>query len=378
MKGSIVKRGDKYSIVIDVGRDALGNRKQRWFSGFNSRKDAEKELPRILIKLDDGELIDNNNIRFKNFMYDWLEHKKIDEDLSPTTIDGYENIVLNHIIPTLGNLKLQDIKPYNLQKYFDIKSKALSPVTLNNHKRILKSALIYALDMELIPKNPMNKIKAPKNKKEETQVLNIEQSKNLIDEVQHNMTLKTPVTLALLLGLRRGECLGLTWDNIDFQNKVMTINQNLEYVKGKYYFKEPKTKKSKRTIAIPSSVLSILEEHKKWQAEMKLRSGGTWRNEYNLVCTRKSNGLPITPNVLSDSFRSFLKSHKLPVIRFHDLRHTNATLMLAAGVSAKVAGNRLGHSSISITLDLYSHVLESVDKDAADRIDLLINKENVQ
>lgn len=121
MKGSIVKRKDSYSIVIDVGRDAFGKRKQRWFSGFKSKNEAEKQLPRILVKLEDGELIDNNNITLGNFLNDWLKGKIKKDNLSPTAIDGYSNIIFNHIIPTIGKLKLQDIKPYNLQKYFDIK-----------------------------------------------------------------------------------------------------------------------------------------------------------------------------------------------------------------------------------------------------------------
>lgn len=372
MKGSIVKRGDYYSVVIDIGRDAFGKRKQRWFSGFNSKNEAEKQLPRILVKLEDGELIDNNNITLGNFLDDWLKGKIRKDNLSPTTIDGYNNIIFNHIIPTIGKLKLQDIKPYNLQKYFDAKVEELSPRTLSNHKRVLSSALIYALDMDLIEKNPLPKVKLPRQKKQETRILTIDECNLLLKEVQNNLTLKMPVTLALLLGMRRGEVLGLSWDAVDLDNKTISIIQNLEYVDGKYYFKEPKTLKSKRTISIPGSLVPILRDHYKWQCEMKVGSKNTWGTDKNLVCTRKINGLPITPHVLSDMFNKFLKTHSLPHIRFHDLRHTNASLMLTAGVSSKVASNRLGHSKTSITLDLYSHVMESIDREAAEKIDNIL------
>lgn len=378
MKGSIVKRGDSYSIVIDIGRDAFGKRKQRWFSGFKNKKEAEKQLPRLLIKLEDDELIDNNNITLGNFLDDWLKSKIHKDSLSPTTVDGYRNIIFKHIIPTIGRLKLQDIKPYNLQKYFDIKYGILSARTLSNHKRVLSSALIYALDMDLIEKNPLTKVKLPRQKKEETKILNIQECNLLLQKVENNLTLKMPVMLALLLGLRRGETLGLSWDAVDLENKTISVIQNLEYVNGIYYFREPKTLKSKRMISIPESLVDILREHYRWQCEMKIGSKNTWGTEKNLVCTRKKDGKPITPHSLSDMFNKFLKSNGLPHIRFHDLRHTNASLMLASGVSSKVAGNRLGHSKVSITLDLYSHVLESVDREAAEKIDMIIkNNTNI-
>lgn len=376
MKGSIIKRGEKYSIVIDVGRDALGKRKQRWFSGYTSYKEAENELPRILVKMQDGELIDTKAITLGKFATDWLEHKIKYDKIADTTRAGYTNIINKHIIPTIGKLKMQDVKPYNLQKYFETKltskDNPLSSFTLCNHHRVLKSMFIYAEDMGIIEKNPMNKVKVPKDKKNETKVLTIEESQRLLDVVQNSDFLKMPVSLAILLGLRRGECLALSWDKVDFDNKIITIDQNLEYIDKQLIFKEPKTLKSNRKIAITDSIVTLLKKHKKWQLEMTMRSGGTWRNEYNLVCTRKSDGSPITPHVLSTYFKKFLIKNNFPEIRFHDLRHTNATIMLAANISAKVAGTRLGHSNTSITLDLYSHVLESIDRDVADKIEQLI------
>lgn len=220
--------------------------------------------------------------------------------------------------------------------------------------------------------------KPPREKKEERTSLTVEESKVLLEMVSNNHTLRMPVTLALLLGLRRGECLALSWDDIDFKNNTININKTLEYVKGEYYFNTPKTEKSRRTIAIPQSLIPILKEHKRWQNEMHLRSGGTWKNKYNLVCTSKIGGNLMKPTGLSDAFRNFLIKNELPQVRFHDLRHTNASLMLAAGVSAKVAGSRLGHSNISITLDLYSHVLETVDQEAAAKLDTILDNKKVQ
>lgn len=369
MKGSVVERNGKYSIVIYLGRDSLGKKKQRWVSGFDTKKAAERELPRLLVKLQDGELLENNKITFGKFIESWLESKIKKDNLSPTTIDGYNNIVFNHIIPTIGELKMQDIKPFSLQKYVDIKHEELSSKTLNNHKRILTSAFLYAIDMEILDKNPMTKVKFPREKKAEIIPYDIEQTITLLELIQNNKTLNTPVTLSIMLGLRRGECLGLRWSDIDFINNKIYIKQNLEYVKGVYYFKDTKTIKSQRTITAPNVLMDYLKEHRKWQKEIMLKSGGTWINEHDLVCTRMLNGKPIIPHSLSGMFKHFLSSNKLPHIRFHDLRHTNATLMLALGTNSRVAMQRLGHSNISITLGLYSHVLESVDQEVADRFD---------
>lgn len=375
MRGSIVKRGEKYSIVIYLGKNEFGKPIQKWFSGYSTKKEAERDLPRLLVKIQDGELIDKNKITFKSFVEEWLKNKIKKDDLSPTTIDGYENIVYNHLIPVLGALKIQDIKPYSIQKYVDQKSDTLSPKTLNNHKRVLSSIFIYATDMEVIEKNPMQKVKFPREKSTEVVPYDLNECIQLLDLIQDNITLSMPVTLSMFLGLRRGECLGLRWSDIDFKNNRISINQNLEYVKSVYYFKEPKTKKSKRTLAAPQVLMDYLKERQKWQKEMVLRTGGNWKNEYDLVCTRK-DGQPITPHVLSDMFRVFLQKNGLKKIKFHDLRHTNATLMIGSGVNTRVAMQRLGHSKVSITLGLYSHVLEEMDRDAADRFDDMFKSNN--
>ena len=259
MRGSIVKRGEKYSIVIYLGKNEFGKPIQKWFSGYSTKKEAERDLPRLLVKIQDGELIDKNKITFKSFVEEWLKNKIKKDDLSPTTIDGYENIVYNHLIPVLGALKIQDIKPYSIQKYVDQKSDTLSPKTLNNHKRVLSSIFIYATDMEVIEKNPMQKVKFPREKSAEVVPYDLGECIQLLDLIQDNITLSMPVTLSMLLGLRRGECLGLRWSDIDFKNNRISINQNLEYVKGVYYFKEPKTKKSKRTLAAPQVLMDYLK-----------------------------------------------------------------------------------------------------------------------
>lgn len=373
MRGSIVQKGKYFYVVVYLGRNDFGKKEQRWFSGFKTRKQAEKALPRILVKVEDGELHRSNNKDLGSFLKEWLFSKTKKDALSPTTVDGYENIINNHLIPSLGQLKLQDIKAYNLQKYFDSKFGELSARTLANHKRVLSSALSYAEDMELIENNPIRKVRMPRERKEEIIPYSLEEAKMLLEKISDNRLLCIPVSLALLLGLRRGECLALRWSDIDFENNIIHIRQNLECVRGICYLKEPKTINSIRDISAPETLIQILKEHQKWQREMKLRSGGSWINENDLICVKPSDGGIIKPTRISDSFRKFLLENNLPLIRFHDLRHTNATIMLAAEISSKVAQKRLGHSNVSITLDLYSHVLQSVDYSASEKIEKLFN-----
>jgi integrase len=374
MRGSIVKRNTGYSIVVDIGHDANTNkRKQKWFGGFKSEVEAEKALPKILIKAQKGLLVQNNNSNFEDFIVEWLKGHALKQNLAATTLDGYENIVNKHVVPELGKLKLQKIKPYNIQNYFDLKFKTLSATTLDQHYIVLNKAFGYAKKMGYIEENPCPNTERPKQKHTETKVYNIEECKLLLDKIYDNKALYIPVTLALLLGLRRGEVLGLRWCDIDFANKEISIMQTIQRVNSVFIFKEPKTVKSKRVLAVTDDILELLKGHIKYQKLLKLQSGGRWKNEHGLVCTR-SEGEPFTPHCISDQFKIFLENNGLPHIRFHDLRHINATLMLTAGVQSKVAGDRLGHSKTKITLDLYSHVLKQVDRSAAEKIKEVLSR----
>lgn len=369
MRGSVVERNGRYSIVLYLGRGADGKKRQRWFSGYKSIREAEKALPRLMVKLQDGELIENNVHIVSGFFTEWLDKRIIKDNLAATTVDGYKNIINNHIIPTIGTYRLQELKTYDIQNYIDKKSLELSARTLDNHKRLLTSAFLYALDMGLIENNIISKVRFPRKIKSEIKPYTVDEAKELLEVVQTNKLLKMPVILALLLGLRRGECLGLRWSDVDFKNNKINIEQNLERVKGEFIFKDTKTQNSKRSLTAPSGLIELLIEHKKWQKEMILRSGGEWINEHNLVCTKIKSGLPLSPNQISSSFKVFLNDNKLRHIRFHDLRHTNATLMMLSKVSTRVAMQRLGHSDITITLGLYSHVLEEMDIGVADTFD---------
>lgn len=179
--------------------------------------------------------------------------------------------------------------------------------------------------------------------------------------------MELPIALGVGLGLRRGEILGLRWDDIDFESETLTVSNNLVQTSNGSISKEPKSETSNRTIDLPDSLTVLLRKHKKIQAENKLLLGPSYDNSGFVCC--KADGTPYTPGYCSKKFKKFLEDNNLPHIRLHDLRHSNATLMLKYGVQPKVASSRLGHSSIAITLDLYSHVLPEMQREVANQID---------
>ncbi|MFN1873244.1 site-specific integrase [Clostridioides difficile] len=193
----------------------------------------------------------------------------------------------------------------------------------------------------------------------------------MLIEKLNNSIIEMPILLMLLLGLRIGEVAGLKWSDVDLDNSIININQILIYANSKIIFKEPKTEKSKRTLSVPKELIEKLKIEKLKQNKMKLQ--GTLENENNLVCLN-TNLKPWIPTTLSKTFHNFIKRNNLRNIRVHDLRHTNASLLLLGGTNMKVVSERLGHTDIKITMNRYSHVLEEMDKEASDNLSKLLFK----
>ncbi|MEA4827195.1 MAG: site-specific integrase [Clostridium sp.] len=369
--GYIRKRNKKYSPVIQLDRDPdTGKIKQKSLGSFKTKKEAEIVLNDALVKLNNNTFVIPEKLLLKDFLMTWLDTYAI--NLSPTTYVGYKQIICNHLIPELGNIELQKLHPIKIQQYYNSKSKNLKGKTLLQHHRVLRKALNYAWKMQLLSKNPADLVDAPKVKKFEATVLEPKDVKRLLNAVK-NTRFEVPTNLALSLGLRLGEILGLRWSDVDFQNETITIEQTLVRAGTTLIFKDPKTEGSKRVISSPIELLNLLKDHKIKQMELQIRSGGEYINKHNLVCT-KDNGDTLNTSSFSHAFGDFIKKLDIPHVRFHDLRHTNATLMLLSGTPAKVASSRLGHSTINITLDLYSHVLKDMNKDAAERLNEVIYK----
>lgn len=377
MRGHIRKRGNKYAIVVDMGRDPVsGKRQQKWFSGYESEKEAEKAIADIISKIYNNNFISPKKITVKEYLEDWLQTYG-QEYLAKTTLETYTINIKKHIVPYLGSIKLQDLKPIHIDKFLhkmlregrvDGKGGLAKATVLKIHK-ILSRALNNALKLQLIEKNPAVYVEAPRVSNAATDVLTIDQIRELLNLCK-GTSMEIPVNLAVGLGLRRGEVLGLQWSDISFQEKTLTVSEVLARTTKDVFLKEPKTEKSRRTLIVPGDLLQLLKKHRKEQMELKLVLGPEYE-DHNLVCCR-NNGQPINPSTFSYHFKTFLQKNNFPHIRFHDLRHTFATVLMANNVSPKIASSVLGHTNISTTMDLYSHVLTDMKKEVADKISQVI------
>lgn len=290
----------------------------------------------------------------KDYLYEWLESYKI--QLSYNTIRGYE-VNIRHIIRYIGNVELAELTYSDIQKCYKELLKTLSGTSVLYCHRVLRSALHHAERLDFINKNPCDFVYPPRKNKPHIKILDEKQLQKLLTEISGTW-LYNPVMLSAVLGLRRGEVLALRWSDVDFRRNVIYIEYSAMIVDNQFTLSTVKTDKSHRMILI-SDVLSDYLYH---------YMACVTRSEY--VCSRYNK--PISPNVLDKYFRLTVDRLGLPRVRFHDLRHTNATLLLQKGIPVKVVSERLGHSSVSITLDTYSHMLLDMQKDSSEAFDNLI------
>jgi integrase len=303
----------------------------------------------------------------------WLA--TVREEVAPKSHERYAEIVQNFLVPSLGNLALVKLAPSHIQEAYnawalsgrrDGKTGGLSPRTRHHIHRILRSALTRAVEQQLLARNPADAFR--KVERREMVTLSAEQSARLLVTIKHSRVY-WPVLLALSTGMRRGEVFALRWKNVDLSRGSVHVVESLEQTKAGIRFKSPKTDRT-RSIMLPEFAVGELRRLKKQQAEELLRIGIRQTGE-TLVCAR-ADGEPLQPQSLTHQFtRLISRVRDVPRIRFQDLRHSHATQLLLAGVHPKVAQERLGHASITTTLDLYSHVTETMQNDAAKRLDAL-------
>ncbi len=358
---------------------ATGKRRTETITVRGTRKDAEKELRKILRALDVGDYVEHHNKTVREYMAQWLEIVR--GQVSPRTHERYGEIVNGYICPELGNHKLSKLTPIVIQNTYilwenggrrDGKKGGLSPRSRLHIHRILKSALKTAVQYQLLVKNPADALKAPKVDRTKMAILTASESAKLL-EISKSANLYMSSLIALTTGMRRGEIVALRWKNVDLDKSLIRVVESVEQTKKAIRFKPPKNGKT-RVITLPSFAVDELSQLKTKQAEELLRLGIRQDGE-SFVCGRQDGGV-LQPNTLTFYFASFIKSLKdFPKIKFHDLRHTHATQLLMSGIHPKVASERLGHSSISITLDIYSHVLENMQNDAAAKLDSVFRSE---
>ena len=374
MRGHLKKRSkDSWSIVIDLGKDASGKRKQKWHTVKGTKKEAEAELSRLLNEVNMGRYIEPTRMLVAQYLEIWLKDYA-EPNVSPKTHERYSQIIHQNINPKLGQHPLSKLKPLHIQAFYSEcllngrkhGAGGLSARTVLHFHRLLRKACLQAVKWQLLAHNPAEAVDPPRPQRKEMNALNEMETALLLDKLDGE-PLFAPIALAVTTGLRRGELLALSWKNINLDSGVITINRSLEQTKAGLRFKPPKTERSRRQVPLPSIASDILREHRKKQTEERLRLGPAYQNN-DLVFPRP-DGTTMAPNAFSTNFAAFIRRSGLKHIRLHDLRHTHATQLLQQGINPKIVGERLGHASITMTLDTYSHVLPGIQEDAVLKFD---------
>jgi len=386
-EGTIFYRKDKKLWVaqMTVGHDPDTVKIKRVTFYGKTRKEAREKLNKALVDLTEGTFVEPSQITVKQWITTWLQ-EYMKPHLRPTTWGNYETLVRCHIIPAIGEIPLRKLRPEHLQKLYndllkngrkDGKEGGLSPRMVRYTHSIIHHALEQAVKNGLVVRNVSKATERPKQPKKEMATLTAEQVDALLEEAK-NDRLYPALVLEFHTGLRLGELLALRWEDVDLKAGLVSVKRSLARVKNeepgdkktKIIFQEPKTGKGIRTIPIPADVVSVLRTHKIRQTEERLKLGPSYNTE-GLVFTSATGG-PIWPESFRRYWKSLLKRANLPDIRFHDARHTFATLMLELGEHPKTVQEILGHSRISQTLDTYSHVRPEMMRGAVERLaDLL-------
>lgn len=379
MKGHIRLRSkDTWALVIDLGKDADGKRRQKWVTVHGGKRKAQQELNRILSELDAGNYIEPSGQSLDKYLNDWL--LSVEATIALKTYSRYEEIIKLHIIPALGKIELQKLNGLHLESYYNqarisgrLDGKGgLCGQTLLHHHRVLAKAMKRAERLKLRSGNPCLDIDAPKAIHHEIVPLNEIQTIGLL-QAANNTRLYAPILVTVTTGLRLGEILALRWIDVELDIPELAVNRTLQRIKGHgLVVKEsPKTRSSRRKVALSAVTVEALRTHLIGQKKEQLLLGVLW-NDNGLVFPSE-DGSYWGPDAVSHQFSNLAKKNGF-ALTFHGLRHTHATHLLRAGVDFKVTSDRLGHSNIAITLDLYSHVLEDSRQEAADIIDVVFKK----
>ena len=373
MKGGIRKRSkDSYAIFISLGKDAVtGKYNYHWETVRATKKEAEKRRTELLHQLDTGAFIKPSKTTFTEYLERWLKDYARPK-ISPRGYERYVGIIKKYFIPEMGFIPLTQLKPEHIQRHYtNIRSQGLKPETVRFHHALIHKALQTAIKWGLLNRNPADGVDIPKNGHTEMQTWDDFEVRQFLDTAKNSIYYALFHT-ALFTGMRRSELLGLKWADVEIQQ--IDVCRSLHHLKdGSYIFTQPKSEKSKRTIALsPSSVL-VLAEHKERQQAVRTMLGETLGKDDLVFSTPQ--GSPLRPNTITRAWTMLAAKAGVKPIRLHDARHTHASLMLKQGIHPKIVQERLGHSTISMTLDIYSHVAPGLQEAAAKSFDTLVNPE---
>jgi integrase len=339
-----------------------------WPETYPTERAAKRKQTELLASAHKGQQADPNRMTVRELMLEWLEGESR-RRVRPTTLEDYEAQVRLHVLPALGNARVHSLTTPILQRYYDGllaagKSRRLAQVALQR----LRSALSYAVHMQYVPYNAATEVRIVAPERKEMKVWTPEQAGRFLEVARHHAY--HPLwDLALNTGMRRGELLGLRWDDIDLERATLAIRRTVEPVRGGLTVQRPKNGRE-RLIELDATGVAILREHRARQGERRLKLGDAWEDPDIVLAT--NIGTYITPTNVTRAFIDLVARAGVERIRVHDLRHTAATLMLLAGTPIKVVSERLGHASIQITLDYYAHLLPAMQRESAEKVRQLL------
>ena len=376
MKGHVKQRSKgSWTIWIDIGRDPeTGKRKQQTITVHGSKKDAERELRAILTRIEGGAHVKPTKLTVGEYLEQWLQDYAA-VNTGPRTYEGYAGIVHGHLIPALGSIPLVALQPQHIQTYY---SKALqsgrkdgkgglSAQTIRHDHRVLFEALRHAVKQGMLIRNVAETVDPPHPEHKEMATLGLESVNKLLDAARRTPHYDLFYT-ALYTGLRRSELLALRWHRVDLELATLSVVETIHQLRNRQYVtRQPKSKRGRRLVALSPSLAVLLREHRTKQEATRGRLG--LQLLPNDLVFSHPDGTPLRPNSITRCFKDLANSIGLYGVRFHDLRHTHATLMLQQGIHPKIVSERLGHSSVAITLDTYSHILPGLQEAAARKFD---------
>lgn len=367
MAGSIEKRGkNSYRLTVSEGFDLDGKPMIHRKTVHGTKKDAEVELAKFVTEVQNSLVIDGKSLKFSEFTEIWKRDYG-SKKLAPSTYKRYCRMLETRLLPYFGHFYINKIKPTDIMKFYDLlekdtqlvrkkgnngskTKKPLSGKTILEHHRLLRAMIHKAVYWQLIVANPAERVQPPKARKPKRRSYDDEQTKILLENLEQlsieDTKYKVAIILTVFTGVRLGELMGLEWQDVDFKNGIISINRSSQYLSDMGVFtKVPKTESSIREIAIPDFIISLLEEYKLWYEEQKSIYGELWTDSDRLFV--QADGKPMHPSTISKWFVKYVGQIGLPVINFHGLRHTNASLLVAQNIDIAVISARLGHAQIS-------------------------------
>ncbi len=397
MKGHVRKRGKGWAYVVDAGAhpaqrcgecgrrtwvererlaelcacggslgEARPERRQHWQSGFDTRKKAEAELRQFLTRLDAGQDPFPEQITLRAFADRWMEH--VESRIRPRTAYSYRQILRDHLLPAMGDLRLDRIRPAHVQHALDqIAAAGLAPRTVVKARGVLGGLMRSAQAWGLVVANPVQAVRPPKPERPRLDVPTSEQLMELVLAARGS-TWEAPMLLAVATGARRSEVLGASWADVDLEAGKLRITRGLQRVNGELVFTQPKTDRARREIGLPRFALEPLRQYRAAQVARRLALGPAWV-DLDLVCDR-GDGAPIHPDSFTHAFKKLAAKVGIPAgARLHDTRHGVATALLAQGLHPAITSASLGHASPAFTMSTYQHVLDGMGAQAAAALD---------